>query len=84
MARWLVRLSYFDFEVEHRPGPLHGDADGLSHPWDEDASVKDQRDATLIQSVNVEPLPRDSLRVTQNQDSVLLQVEKWLTRCQAP
>ena len=30
MARWLARLSYFDFEVEHRPGPLHGDADGLS------------------------------------------------------
>ena len=65
---------------EHRDN-----ADELSRlPWDEDASVKDQRDATLIQSVNIEPLSGDSLRVTQNQDSILLQVEKWLTWCQAP
>ena len=47
---------------EHRDN-----ADELSRlPWDEDASVKDQRDATLIQSVNIEPLSRDSLRVTQS------------------
>ena len=30
VARWLERLSDFDFEVEHRPGHLHGNADGLS------------------------------------------------------
>lgn len=53
--------------MEHRPGQLHSNAGGLSRlPWDEDASVKDQRDATLIQSVNIEPLSRDSLRVTQS------------------
>ena len=41
--------------MEHRPGQLHGNADGLpSLPWDEDASVKDRRNATLIQSVNME------------------------------
>ena len=55
VARWLERLSDFDFEVEHSPGQLHGNADGLSRlPFDEDASVKDTRDATLIQSVNME------------------------------
>ena len=55
MARWLERLSDFDFEVEHSQGQLHGDADGLSRlPFDEDASVKDTRYATLIQSVNME------------------------------
>jgi len=65
--------------VEHRPGQLHSNADGLSRlPWDEDAPVKDRRDATLIQSVNMEPLSRDSLRETENQDPVLLQVVKWL------
>ena len=85
VTRWLARLSYFDFVVEHCPGSLHGDADGLSClSWDEDASVKDQRDATLIQSVNMEPLSKDSLRMTQNQDSILLQVETWLIWCQAP
>ena len=65
--------------MEHHPGQLHSNADGLSRlPWDEDASVKDRRDATLIQSVNMEPLSRDSLRTTENQDPVLLQVVKWL------
>ena len=65
--------------MEHRPGQLHSNAGGLSRlPWDEDASVKDRRDATLTQSVNMEPLSRDSLRATENQDPVLLQVVKWL------
>ena len=59
--------------MEHRPGQLHSNADGLSHlPWDEDAPIKDRRYATLIQSVNMEPLSTDSLRATENQDSVLL------------
>ena len=80
VARWLERLSDFDFEVEHSPGQLHGNADGLSRlPFDEDASVKDRRDATLIQSVNMELVnARDSLRATQNQDPALSQVVKWL------
>ena len=40
MAWWLERLSDFDFEVEHRPGQLHGNADGLSRlPWDEGAYI---------------------------------------------
>ena len=59
--------------MEKRPGQLHSNADGLSHlPCDEDAPIKDRRDATLIQSVNMEPLSTDSLRATENQDSVLL------------
>ena len=79
VARWLERLSDFDFEVEHRPGQLHGNADGLSRlPWDEGASVKVERDATLIQSVNMEPLSRESIRAAQNQDPVLSQVVRWL------
>ena len=52
VARWLEWLSDFDFEVEQ--GQLHGNVDGLSSlPWDEDAWVKDRRNATLIQSVNI-------------------------------
>ena len=79
VARWLERLSDFDFEVEHRPGQLHGNADRLSRlPWDEGASVKVERDATLIQSVNMEPLSRESIRAAQNQDPVLSQVVRWL------
>jgi len=30
VARWLVKLSVFDFEIKHRPGKQHGNADSLS------------------------------------------------------
>lgn len=30
MARWLEKLSEFDFVIEHRPGRPHVNADGLS------------------------------------------------------
>ena len=30
VARWLERMAEFDFELEHRPGTKHGNADGLS------------------------------------------------------
>ena len=30
MARWIQRLDSFDYEIMHRPGKKHGNADGLS------------------------------------------------------
>ena len=40
VARWLERLSDFDFDVQHRSGRLHNNADGLSHfPWDEQGAM---------------------------------------------
>ena len=30
LARWLVKLQEYDMAIEHRPGRLHGNADGLS------------------------------------------------------
>ena len=30
LARWLAALAVFDFEIQHRPGKKHGNADGLS------------------------------------------------------
>jgi len=30
LARWLVFIEQFDFDVLHRPGARHGNADGLS------------------------------------------------------
>ena len=29
-ARWMVRLAAFDFDIKHRPGKQHGNADGMS------------------------------------------------------
>ena len=30
IARWIERLQQYDFEIKHREGKLHGNADGLS------------------------------------------------------
>ena len=30
LARWLTLLKQYDFEIQHRPGAKHGNADGLS------------------------------------------------------
>ena len=30
LARWIQRLSVYDFDIEHRPGRKHGNADALS------------------------------------------------------
>ena len=33
-ARWIQHLQQYDMKIEHRPGHLHGNADGLSRrPW---------------------------------------------------
>ena len=38
MARWLAYIEQFDFEIQHRAGSKHGNADGLSRtPTHEDA-----------------------------------------------
>lgn len=58
LARWLERLSGFDFEVEHRPGSLHNNADGLSHlPWGEQGTVRPDAESNIVwvQSVNMDP-----------------------------
>ena len=30
-ARWITALTTFDYEVQHRPGAKHANADGISH-----------------------------------------------------
>jgi len=32
LARWIETLSEFDYEIQHRPGRLHCNADGVSRP----------------------------------------------------
>ena len=81
VARWLERLSDFDFVVKHRPGSLHNNADGLSRlPWAEQEMMRPEvgSDVAWVQSVSVDPLSNESIQVAQSQDEVLSQVVKWL------
>ena len=66
--------------MEHCPGQLHGNADGLSCLTWEDTTPEEQseEDAILIQSANVGPLSNECIKATQKQDPVLSQVVDWL------
>ena len=65
--------------MEHRSGQLHGNADGLSRLiWESINSAEQDEDAVLINSVNVEPLSRESIKVALKHDPVLSQVVDWL------
>ena len=33
LARWVETVAEFDFEIEHRPGRLHNNVDGVSRPF---------------------------------------------------
>ena len=77
VARWLERLTDFNFEVGHRSRYLHGDADGLARlTWESINSTEQDEDAVLINSVNVElePLSKESIKAALKQDPVLSQV----------
>ena len=34
LARWLEELAQYNMAIQHRPGKLHGNADGLSRTTD--------------------------------------------------
>ena len=54
MARWLAYIEQFDFEIQHRAGNKHGNADGLSRtPTHEDAvrTVKQQNGDSFVEDV---------------------------------
>ena len=48
MARWLELLQEFDFEVIHRSGRCHTNADALSHYKDEGEGNSPCVTATLL------------------------------------
>jgi len=54
MARWLAYIEQFDFEIQHRAGTKHGNADGLSRtPTHEDAArmVRQQDDDSALENM---------------------------------
>ena len=59
MARWLQTLSTYNFEVHHRPGRQHGNADGLSRrpcfPCNH-CSRQDQKEMNSVEAEDIEIL----------------------------
>ena len=43
VARWIERLSIFDFKIEHRKGRKHGNAEGVSRIPREETATKENK-----------------------------------------
>ncbi|KAJ8356690.1 hypothetical protein SKAU_G00194840 [Synaphobranchus kaupii] len=98
VARWLEQLQGYDFEIRHRAGRLHGNADALSRrPCTAQecryCSRQEERDqvspdvAVVQASGDTEgwlPLTPMELREAQEADSTLGKVRGWLEAGQRP
>ena len=86
LARWVLRLQAFDFEIRHRPGKANANADALSRLPTAAAVVEatgKQKDLLLIRGPRVDLPDREELRKMQEQDPLYAQVMEYLKRPRA-
>ena len=95
VARWLQVLDTYDYEVEHRPGRLHGNADGLSRIPCRQCGLGDQEGEGPAQACRVltrrgrrDPDVATEVRAEwqrdQTEDPVLGQVGGWMDQAGPP
>ena len=84
IARWLEILSSYDMKIEHRPGRLHKNADGLSRIPCNQCGMKDSdEDDDHQETINRLTSPDDDNRTVdikclQKEDSDISLVTKWV------
>ncbi|KAK2899766.1 hypothetical protein Q8A73_012895 [Channa argus] len=93
VARWLEILQEYDFDIQHRPGRQHGNADALSRRpclLDECGYCRrhEERElgpsAAAVTTGEGEPFSREQLQQHQEMDPVLAEVRSWLETQQRP
>lgn len=91
VARWLQRLGIYDFEIQHRPGRLHGNADALSRrPCEEAGDCRQCARLELQRSVPVVvralSLQGDSeaWKIAQDRDVTLQRLRRWKVTGERP
>ena len=99
LARWVETLVEFDFTIEHRPGRLHSNVDGVSRPfckqcldkvtevrWVDELDRADELTEPLgVRWVVVTPeIFADQVREFQAKDPDLGHVIDWMTKGQTP
>ena len=91
IERWLTTIADFDFQVQHRAGTKHGNADGLSRMPSQDTLTEAEADnlvaameGTLLQQVKLLEHTRDELRTLQQEDEDLSGIRNYVLKEQAP
>ena len=99
LARWVETLAEFDFEIEHRSGRLHCNADGVSRPmckqcigripktpWVDELERADEITEPLgVRGLTWAPeISHQEMVEMQNEDEVLQPVIQWMTEDYTP
>ena len=87
VQRWLATLADFDFQVEHRAGTKHTNADCLSRSQGsipDAAATCSALAPRLFRQKDLFPYTRDELRQLQMDDEDLGSVHRWLAENQPP
>ncbi|KRZ03458.1 Transposon Ty3-G Gag-Pol polyprotein [Trichinella pseudospiralis] len=84
VARWLESLAELDFEVEHRPGRLHGNADALSRTSCAQCGKPMKSSMCAVRaapsgSAIVAQTLRDQLLAAQQADPEIQLLRQWVT-----
>ena len=74
VARWLEKLSVFDFEINHRPGTKIAHADALS---------RIPSSTPIVSSIEVVK-PYEPFETIQTKDVILSEVRNWVRLAQRP
>ncbi len=78
---WLTMLSEYEFNIKHRAGMKHSNANALSRGGKPDPADPDTDDsASTIQAIAIIPTPdlRECMRITQEDDKTLATIRDWV------
>ncbi len=81
IARWMEALSEYDFEVVHRPGLKHQNADSLSRSNCKQCGLTQSEPSSIVTAALDDRLPEQTpqdIHQLQRSDPVLREVITWL------
>ncbi|PAA92863.1 hypothetical protein BOX15_Mlig004203g3 [Macrostomum lignano] len=86
LGRWIERLSEFDFEIEHRSGPKHVNADALSRIPDpqQDESSPFARSLSCRATVNTDPASAVTVSSGNSAQAETCSLHSGVTSCCSP
>ena len=94
LVRWVETLAEFDFEIEHRPGQLHCNADGVSRhvckqcigrvpktPWVDELERADELTEPLgVRGLTGAPeISHQEMVEMKNEDEIIQPIIQWMT-----
>ena len=99
LARWVETLAEFDVDIEHRPGRLHNNVDGVSRPfckqctgktfktpWVDELERADELTEPLsAHAITMVPeISQEEMTTLQAEDPSLGKILQWLEEEQQP